>query len=299
MCVLRPELLLSVPFSPFTLNCDGRLLVAERPLVMGILNATPDSFHAASRVTPEEVGGIAGAMRDDGARIIDVGGMSSRPGAELISPEEELRRIIPVVTAVRAAAPGLIISCDTVYASTARAAVAAGAGMINDISAGRFDAELLPAVAELRVPYVLMHMPDATPATMQAHTEAYAGKVVTHVWDFLADRLAKLHALGIHDVLIDPGFGFGKKQAQNYALLKNLSAFTHLGAPVLTGLSRKGMIYRPLKTTAAESLAATTALHLYALQQGASILRAHDVREAVQTVKLWELLEAAALVGEG
>lgn len=287
-----------MPFTPFTLNCNGRLLVVERPLVMGILNATPDSFHAASRTTVEQVGAAAGAMESSGAKIIDIGGMSSRPGAKLISAQEEMDRVLPIIGAVSKAVPSVIISCDTVYAATARAAVAAGAGMINDISAGRFDDELITTVADLRVPYVLMHMPAATPETMQQHVKDYGEKVVTHIWDFLAEHLIRIRHIGVNDIIVDPGFGFGKSLAQNYKLLKNLHTFRYLGAPILAGVSRKGMIYKPLKTTAEESLPATAALHLYALQQGASILRAHDVKEATQTIKLYRLLEEARLVGE-
>ncbi len=285
-------------FQPFSLNCNGRLLTVERPLVMGILNATPDSFHAASRTDIRAVGGAAGAMQEAGAGIIDIGGMSSRPGAEIIGTQEEMDRVIPVIEAARAAAPGVVISCDTVYAATARAAVAAGAGMINDVSAGRFDADLLPTVATLNVPYVLMHMPDAPPSAMQQHTKAYGDKVVTHVWDFLAERVVSLRRLGVKDVIADPGFGFGKSQKQNYELLKNLHTFRHIGVPVLAGISRKGMIYKPLKTTPDESLAATAALNLFALQQGASILRVHDVKEGVEVVKLYQLLAEARVVGE-
>ena len=266
---------------------------------MGILNATPDSFHASSRTDAVKVGDDAGTMQEAGAAIIDVGGMSSRPGAELISAQEEMDRVLPVIEEVRKAAPKTVISCDTVYAATATAAVRAGAGMINDIGAGRFDEELLSTVAKLNVPYVLMHMPaGSTPATMHEYTKSYGDKVVTSVWDFLADRLNALRKLGIKDVIVDPGFGFGKTQKQNYELLKNLHTFRHLGVPVLAGISRKGMIYKPLKSTAADVLPATTALHLYALQQGAAILRVHDVREAVQMVKLYRLLEEARLVGE-
>ncbi|MCP9236530.1 dihydropteroate synthase [Lewinella sp. JB7] len=286
-------------FQPFSLNCNGRLLTVERPLVMGILNATSDSFHEQSRTDVQRVGGDAGAMWEAGAKIIDIGGMSSRPGAELIGAAEEMDRVIPVIEAAREAAPDAVISCDTVYAATARAAVAAGAGIINDISAGRFDPELLPAVADLRVPYVLTHMPvGATPATMQDKTKDYGDRVVTHVWDFLAERVIAIRRGGVHDILIDPGFGFGKSLKQNYELLRNLHAFRHVGAPVVAGISRKGMIYKPLKITPQDSLPATTALHLYALQQGASVLRAHDVREAVEAVKLWRLLDEARLVGE-
>ena len=266
---------------------------------MGILNATPDSFHADSRTTVDTVGEDAGAMEDAGAGVIDIGGMSSRPGAELISPQEEMDRVIPVIEAVHRSLSRAVISCDTVYAATARAAVAAGAGIINDIGAGRFDPELLPAVAELNVPYVLMHMPrGATPATMQEFTKGYGDKVVTHVWDFLAEHVIAIRNLGVKDIIVDPGFGFGKSQKQNYELLKNLHAFRHIGVPVLAGISRKGMIYKALKSTPEAVLPATTALHLYALQQGASVLRVHDVREAVQAVKLHRLLDEARLVGE-
>lgn len=286
-------------FQPFSLNCNGRLLTVERPLVMGILNATPDSFHADSRTDAQAVGAAAGAMEEAGAMILDIGGMSSRPGADLISAEEEIDRVVPVIEAVRQAAPKVVISCDTVYAATARAAVAAGAGMINDISAGRFDEELLPAVVELNVPYVLMHLPaGATPANMQKHTDGYGSKVVTHVWDFLADQLVALREMGMKDIIVDPGFGFGKTQSQNYELLKNLHAFRHLGAPVLAGMSRKGMLYKPLKTTPDGSLAATAAVNLYALQQGAAILRVHDVKEGIEVIKLWKLLQEARVVGE-
>ena len=286
-------------FTPFSLNCNGRLLTADRPLVMGILNATPDSFHADSRTDLQRVGADAGAMEDQGARLIDIGGMSSRPGAELITAQEETDRVLPIIEAVARDAPKVIISCDTVWSDTARAAVAAGAGIINDISAGQYDEALLPTVAALNVPYVLMHLPTgATPATMQEYTKTYNDRVVTHVWDFLARHLAVLRELGIHDVVVDPGFGFGKSQKQNYELLKNLHVFRHLGAPVLAGMSRKGMLYKPLKTTPSGSLAATAAVNLYALQQGASILRVHDVKEGVEVVRLHRLLEETRLVGE-
>ena len=266
---------------------------------MGILNATPDSFHTASRTDVDKVGEDAGAMEDAGAGVIDIGGMSSRPGAELITPQEEMDRVIPVIEEVHRSLSRAVISCDTVYAATARAAVAAGAGIINDIGAGRFDPELLPAVAELNVPYILMHMPSgATPATMQEFTKSYGDKVVTHVWDFLAEQVIAIRKLGVKDIIVDPGFGFGKSQKQNYELLKNLHTFRHIGVPVLAGISRKGMIYKALKSTAEAVLPATTALHLYALQQGAAVLRVHDVKEAVQAVKLHRLLEEARLVGE-
>lgn len=281
-----------------SLNCNGRLLSSDRPLVMGILNATPDSFYAQSRFQEaDQVGGVAGEMADQGASIIDIGGMSTRPGAEIISSSEEIDRVLPVIEAVRAATDA-VISCDTIYAATARAAIAAGAGMINDISAGRFDPELWDLLPELRVPYVLMHMPAASPAEMQQRTMTYGENMLLHIWDFLAARVVQLRDAGVHDIIIDPGFGFGKTVAQNYELLKNLHTFQHIGVPVLAGVSRKSMIWRPLGIKPETSLTATTALHLYALQQGAGILRVHDVKAAVETVHLFELLEAAPLAGE-
>jgi len=278
-----------------TLNCNGRLLVSDHPLVMGILNATPDSFHADSRVSSvQQAVDRAGTMLEQGATFLDVGGMSSRPGAELITAAVEIDRVLPIIEAIVKALPDSYVSCDTIYAATARAAATAGAAMINDISAGKFDPDLFPTLPALRVPYVLMHMP-GTPADMQRFTDSYGDDVVTAVWDFLAEKLGILRDSGVKDVLVDPGWGFGKSVAQNYALLKNLRAFKQLGVPVLVGLSRKSAIWRPLGITAADSLPATTALHLYALQQGADVLRVHDVQEAVQAIHLLDLLEAVPL----
>lgn len=273
-----------------TLNCNGRLLTIERPLVMGILNVTPDSFYAGSRVSSaQQAVDRAGTMLAEGADFLDVGGMSSRPGAEIITSAEEIDRVQPVIEAIMAAYPAAYVSCDTIYGATAKVAVTAGAAMINDISAGNLDPEMFRILPELKVPYVLMHMP-GKPADMQARTNTYGTEVVTKVWDFLAEKLVYLRNLGVNDVLVDPGWGFGKTVAQNYDLLRNLSAFKTLGAPVLVGVSRKSMIWRPLAITPEETLPATTALHLYALERGASMLRVHDVKEAVQAVKLHELV---------
>ncbi|MFK8164309.1 MAG: dihydropteroate synthase [Lewinella sp.] len=275
----------------FTLNCNGRLLLADRPLIMGILNATPDSFHAASRIASvREAVDRAGQMLEAGATFIDVGGMSSRPGAAMITAAEEIDRVIPVIEGIMTSFPHAYVSCDTVYAATASASVAAGAAMINDISAGKFDSDLFKVLPELKVPYVLMHMP-GKPADMQRFTNSYGEDVVAAVFDFLAEKLIQLREAGVNDILVDPGWGFGKSVAQNYALLKNLRAFKNLGVPVFVGISRKSSIWRPLGITAAESLSATTALHLFALQQGANVLRVHDVKEAVQALHLWELLK--------
>ncbi|MBC6993269.1 dihydropteroate synthase [Lewinella lacunae] len=276
-----------------TLNCNGRLLSLTRPLVMGILNLTPDSFYAGSRIASvQQAVDRAGEMLAAGATFIDVGGMSSRPGAELISAAEEMDRILPSIAAIAAAHPASFVSVDTIYAATARAAVSAGAALVNDISAGNLDPDLFPTLPGLRVPYVLMHMP-GQPTDMQQRTDQYGSDVVTSVWDFLARKLGQLRAAGVHDVIVDPGWGFGKTAEQNYTLLRNLALFRQLGAPLLLGISRKSSIWRPLGITAETSLPATTALHLYALQQGANILRVHDVAEAVQSVHLHELLAAA------
>lgn len=278
-------------FHPFSLNCNGRLLVAKKPLIMGILNATPDSFHAASRVASvQQAVDQAGEMLRAGATFIDVGGMSSRPGSALISSSEEMDRVLPVIEAIVAANPEGFVSVDTVYSATAQEAVKAGAAMINDISAGKFDPDLFKVLPELKVPYVLMHMP-GKPSDMQAFTESYGDNVITAVFDFLAERLIALREAGVNDVLVDPGWGFGKSVAQNYEILRGLPAFRQLGVPLFVGISRKSSIWRPLGITAAESLSATSALHLYALQRGASVLRVHDVAEAVQVLKLHELLK--------
>lgn len=271
-----------------SLNCAGQLLSLKPAKVMGILNITPDSFYAGSRHNGlQQALESASRMLDAGAAILDIGGMSSRPGADLIDAKTEQDRVLPIIAAIKAAWPEAIISIDTVYADTARKAVAAGAGMINDISAGSLDPELFPCVAELGVPYVLMHM-RGQPKTMQANTKYE--DIVTEVWDFLAEKNAMLTALGVKDLVIDPGFGFGKSIAQNYQLLHNLRAFGSFNRPVLAGISRKSMIWKALGISPDTALNASTALHLIALQQGASLLRVHDVREAVEVVQLLEII---------
>lgn len=230
---------------PFTLNCNGRLLTINRPVIMGILNATPDSFHAASRVSSvRQAVDQAGQMLADGATFLDVGGMSSRPGAEIITSAQEIDRVLPIIEAIMAAHPEAYVSIDTIYAATARAAVGTGAAMVNDISAGKFDPEMFRILPELNVPYVLMHMP-GKPADMQRFTESYGDNVTTAVWDFLAGKLVQLREAGVKDILVDPGWGFGKSVEQNYELLRNLSAFKQLGVPVFVGISRKSSIWRP------------------------------------------------------
>ena len=271
-----------------TINCKGRLLSLHRPVVMGILNVTPDSFYDGGRHFSREAA-LDRAFRlwEEGASILDVGGMSSRPGAETVPIAEEIRRVIPVVAAISDHIPTAIISVDTVHPDVAREAIQAGASIINDISAGSMAQGMYETVAELNVPYVLMHM-KGTPKTMQR--EADYENVVEVVLDFLLTEVGKLKSLGIKDIIIDPGFGFGKTIAHNFQLLQNLHIFQVLPYPVLAGISRKSMIYRTLEIGPEDALNGATALHMVALQQGASILRVHDVREAVQTIKLWEAL---------
>lgn len=273
-----------------TLNCNGRLLSLEQPIVMGIINATPDSFYEGSRVS-----GVEGALQmaelllNAGAAILDIGGMSSRPGAQLITVEEELVRVVPVLKAIKHNFPNAIISVDTVHAEVARVSVLEGAGMINDISAGKMDANLYATVAKLGVPYVLMHM-QGKPANMQI-APTY-DNILEEVIDFLTLEVGKLRRLGIKDIIIDPGFGFGKTMEDNYRLLQSLHVFQILGLPIMAGLSRKSMIYKLLDIEATEALNGTSALHMVALQQGSKILRTHDVKAANEVIKLWSQLES-------
>jgi len=260
-----------------------RLVPIRFPLVMGILNATPDSFHADSRVDVDGALRQAEAMLEAGAGLLDIGGASSRPGADEVPVDEELRRVLPVVEAVHARFPEAWLSVDTWRAPVAKAAVEAGAGLVNDIGAGLLDPAMLPTVARLGVPYVAMHM-QGTPATMQQ--DPRYDDVVTEVVHFLSGRLRAAHDSGIADVLLDPGFGFGKTTAHNYALLRALPRLKLLGAPLLVGLSRKRMINQVLGTDPSEALNGTTALNTLALEHGADVLRLHDVREAVEAVKL-------------
>ncbi|MCB0789164.1 MAG: dihydropteroate synthase [Flavobacteriales bacterium] len=260
-----------------------RLVPIRFPLVMGILNATPDSFHADSRVDVDGALRQAEAMLEAGAGLLDIGGASSRPGADEVPVDEELRRVLPVVEAVHVRFPEAWLSVDTWRAPVAKAAVEAGAGLVNDIGAGLLDPAMLPMVARLGVPYVAMQM-QGTPATMQQ--DPRYDDVVTEVVHFLSGRLRAAHDAGIADVLLDPGFGFGKTTAHNYALLRALPRLKLLGAPLLVGLSRKRMINQVLGTDPSEALNGTTALNTLALEHGADVLRLHDVREAVEAVKL-------------
>lgn len=269
----------------FTLNCKGRLLVVDKPLVMGIINATRDSFFDGSRSPGvDNILPVAEKMLEDGADIIDIGGQSTRPGSELIQADEEIKRVIPAIETIAKKFPTAFISIDTFYSKVAKAAVDAGASIINDISAGSLDNDMIKTVAALKVPYILMHM-KGTPQTMQQ--DAVYENVVREVLDFFIGKTHELKQAGIEDMIIDPGFGFAKTIDQNFALLKDLSVFKMLDKPILAGLSRKSTIYKTLGVTANEALNGTTVLNTIALQNGALILRVHDVKEANEAVKLY------------
>jgi dihydropteroate synthase len=270
----------------FTLNCKGKLLVVDKPLVMGIINTTPDSFYPGSRYEGvDTVLRQAEQMLTDGATILDIGGQSTRPGSEKISEDDELKRVLAPVEAVYKNFPEAFISIDSYHSKVAAAAVAAGADIVNDISAGSIDTAMIETVASLKVPYVLMHMP-GTPQFMQEL--AQYENVTTTVLDFMIKKISELRNAGITDVIIDPGFGFGKTITHNFQLLRNLSVFKMLHCPVLLGISRKSSIYKTLGTTAEDALNGTTVLNTIGLMYGASILRVHDVKEAMETIKLVE-----------
>lgn len=269
----------------FTLNCNGRLLIVDKPLVMGIINATPDSFYESSRFT-----GIDAILEQvekklsEGASIIDLGGQSTRPGSQPVSDEEELKRIIPAIRIINQKFPDAFISVDTFYSAVATEAIAAGAAMINDISAGSMDSKMIETVSGLNVPYVLMHM-QGTPQNM--HKNPQYENVTREVLDFFIKKLDELKKAGIHDIIIDPGFGFGKTTEHNFELLRNLSVLQLLDKPILIGVSRKSTIYRTLGIDVNEALNGTTVLNTMALMNGATILRVHDVKEAAEVVKLF------------
>lgn len=275
----------------FLLKVEGTIHTLSTPWVMGILNITPDSFYKESRFTkPLEAIDRAEQMLSQGAKIIDIGGYSSRPGASPISQEEEWNRLQNVIPAVRALIdkmPGTFISVDTFRASVAEKAIDAGAHMVNDISAGNLDNKMHKVVAKLKCPYILMHM-QSDPSTMQDNP-SYR-HITQDIVKFFSERLPKLHDMGIHDTIVDVGFGFGKTLEHNYQLLRELHAFQLLGRPILTGISRKSMVYKALNNTAEESLNGSTALHMAALLQGSNILRVHDVKEAQETITLFTQL---------
>lgn len=273
-----------------TLNCAGRLLDFSTPRIMGIMNLTPDSFYDGGHLrTLDDALRRAEQFLLEGADILDVGGASSRPGAVAVGAQEELKRVVPVIEAISRRFPNAILSVDTTWAVVAKASVEVGASVINDISAGDDDETLLPTVAELGVPYVLMHK-KGTPADMQFNPSY--DDVVAEVSHFFVEKLALLRQLGIKDVLLDVGFGFGKTLEHNYQLLANLQAFQVFALPMLVGISRKSMIYKKLNINAENALNATTALHWAALERGGNLLRVHDVAAAKEVITLFKTLQS-------
>lgn len=277
----------------FSLNCKGRLLVVDKPKVMGILNITPDSFYSGSRVQNlDDILRRAEQQLEQGAVILDIGGQSTRPGSDQLDAETELSRVIGPLEAIHRRFPEAFLSIDTYYAAVAREAVAAGAAIVNDISAGLLDPLLIPEVARLNVPYILMHM-KGNPQTMQQ--QATYTNVTKEVLEHLMIRKAAIEAAGIRDIIIDPGFGFGKTAAHNFRMLKELRHFSLLKAPLLLGISRKSFIWKTLGVTpdSEAALQGTTALHMAGLINGAQLLRVHDVAEAVASIRLYEEMQGA------
>ncbi len=273
-----------------SINCKGQLIDLSTPKVMGILNITPDSFYDGGIYKNDrDILSKAEEMLTEGATFIDVGGYSSRPKATHISEEEELKRILPVIDLVLKEFPDTLISADTFRSGVAKHSVEAGASMINDISAGKMDEDMLHTVAELQVPYIMMHM-KGTPQTMAK--QANYKNLLKEVLFYFSERISKARRLGIIDLIIDPGFGFSKTVQQNYELLNNLDHFNILDLPILVGVSRKSMIHKPLSIRADEALNGTTILNTIALQKGASILRVHDVKEAMECIKLTQQLKS-------
>jgi dihydropteroate synthase len=272
----------------FTLNCKGKLLVIDAPIIMGIINATPDSFYRGN--INDDILALAKKMIDDGATILDIGGQSTRPGSERINTDEEIQRVLPVIEAIHKNFTDTIISIDTYNSKVAVASVEAGAAIVNDISAGNMDDAMIATVAQLKLPYVCMHM-QGTPADM--HKNPQYGDVAKEVLDFFIAKIEECKNAGIVDIIMDPGFGFGKTIEHNFSLLKKLEVLRMLDKPILAGLSRKSSIYKTLGTTAENALNGTTVLNTIALLNSASILRVHDVQEAAEAIKLFTVYKKA------
>ena len=272
-----------------TINCKGQLIDLAIPKVMGILNITPDSFYDGGVYNNEKSILLqVEKMQNEGATFIDIGAYSSRPGAEPVSEDEELDRILPIVNLIIEKHPGILISIDTFRSHVARQCIEAGASMINDISAGKLDKAMLQTMADLKVPYIMMHM-KGTPQTMQQQTDYK--DIIKDMIFYFSERISEAKKLGIVDMIIDPGFGFAKTTEQNFELLRQLELFKILDKPILAGVSRKSMIYKTLGTSAQNALNGTSVLNTVALQNGASILRVHDVKEALECIKLVEQLK--------
>ncbi len=273
----------------FTLNCKGTLISLEQPVVMGIINATPDSFYGGSRAATQSVAlEKANTMIQEGAFILDIGGQSTRPGSVQIGANEELDRVVPVIESVKKAFPSTLISVDTYHPTVAIAAVHAGADIVNDISGGRFEDNMLSTVASLNVPYICMHS-RGTIETM--HEKPASNNIITELLDYFIERIDACNKAEIKDIIIDPGFGFGKTIEDNFTLLKEMEALQILRKPLLLGVSRKSSIYQTLKITPEESLNGTTVLNTVGLMNKAMILRVHDVKEAVQAIQLYQMMK--------
>lgn len=273
-----------------TINLQGKLISLQNPLIMGILNLTKDSFYDGGKYKNNKEKAILHAkeMIEAGADIIDIGACSTRANSALVSQEEELKEIIPVIRGIRKEFPQIIISIDTVWAEVAERAIKEGGNIINDISGGQFDPKLFRTLGKLNAPYILTHTP-TTPDKMQEKT--HYNNLFLDISNYFSQRIEKLRELGIKDIILDLGFGFGKTIDQNYFLLNHIQDFQTFALPILTGISRKSMIYKVLKTTPQESLNGTSFLHAYALMNGSNILRVHDVREAKQCIELFKLIE--------
>lgn len=272
-----------------TINCKGKLIDLSVPKVMGILNVTPDSFFDGGKYSERDaIVARAEEILGEGADFIDIGGYSSRPGASDVPESEEMSRVVDAVRTVVDAFPDAIISVDTFRSSVAKATVDAGAAIINDISAGSLDPQMMPTVAELRVPYIMMHM-RGTPSTMTQFTEY--DHVVTDMMKYFSGKILEARSYGISDLILDPGFGFSKTLEQNYEVMNHLDIFRQCGLPILVGVSRKSMLTKLLNVNPESALNGTTALHMASLMKGASILRVHDVKEAVECIRIWKALE--------
>ena len=272
-----------------TINCKGNLIDLSTPKVMGVINLTPDSFYDGGKLTSKkEILLQANKMLKEGATFLDLGAYSSRPGAQFVSEKEEMHRLLPVIKILLDEFPEILLSIDTFRSNVANESIYAGASLINDISAGTLDDHMFKIIAQHQVPYVMMHM-RGTPETMMQNTD-YTN-LTKEVIYYFSERIAKARSFGINDLIVDPGFGFSKTLDQNYELFNDLELFRHLNVPLLIGISRKSMIQKKIKTTAADSLNGTTALHAIAIQKGASILRVHDVKEAFETINLLQNLK--------
>lgn len=271
------------------ITCKGKTIGLEKPIVMGILNVTPDSFFDGGKYEREnDILKQAEKMLDEGATILDIGAMSSRPGAVEISEKEELQRLLPAIHSILKEFPETILSIDTYRSGIAKKVIDTGAAIINDISGGQLDDKMFETVGKLQVPYILMHM-KGNPQNMQQSPDYE--DVTLEIFDWFTLRINELKAAGVKEIILDPGFGFGKTVAHNYELLQKMHVFAIHDLPVLAGISRKSMIYKILENTAQEALNGTSVLHLVALNEGAKILRVHDVKEAKEVIKLWEVLK--------